>query len=75
MPKIGDWGFVTGSDRIADTAWKRSFPNDWFGKVIDIKVRYSSLSGTKFPPIIVLRCYRKGTKPHLNTNKKYFKPL
>jgi len=69
-PEIGDWGFITGSKRINQEYWDRSFPNGWFGRII-AKDRYT----------VTLRCYRyrhnrteKNNKhPHLKSEIKYFK--
>lgn len=73
--KIGDWAFVTGSQRISPEMWKRSFPNDWFGKIIDIQPMRLG-SRVKY---YTLRCYRKKRKddsqkhPHLKTTKQFIK--
>jgi hypothetical protein len=71
--KVGDFGFIVGSKLMTDEKWRSSFPNNWFGKIIDIRVRYSPLNGKKLEPKIIVRCYRKGSRPHMVTSEKYFK--
>lgn len=66
---IGKWGFVTGHKMIDENVWLRSFPQNWFGKIIG----YKKHKGFE------LRCYRKKRKneprhPHLYCEIKYFKP-
>lgn len=63
---LGKWGFITGSQRISETVFNRSFPQGIFGRVIDVN-----------RGIMTMRCRRKRfgkiIKCKFKTTEKYFK--
>lgn len=58
--KKGDFVFITGNDKIANETWKKSFPQNIFGKIININKNY-----------ILVRCYTRIGLKHFKSHKKY----
>lgn len=78
--EIGKYYLITGHRIICGEMWDSNFPNGIFGKVIEVKVRFSPLDGRRLPDKIILRCYMKRSKndsrhPHRETIPKYLKPI
>ena len=68
---IGNWVFITGSHQINQEYFNKSFPQGFFGRIIEIKKRFSQFDGRKLPNKILVRVYRKGKKIHIITTEKY----
>lgn len=79
VPKIGTTGFIIGHRLISDDTWKRTYPQNIYGKVIDHVKIY--VRGKCIGINLLIRCtYKKRGKTkvehyHLKTEIMYFKPL
>ncbi|MEO7048876.1 MAG: hypothetical protein ABI091_26475 [Ferruginibacter sp.] len=78
--EIGKYYLITGHRIICGEMWNRNFPNGIFGKVIEIRKRFSPSDGRRLHDKITLRCYMKKSKgdlrhPHRETISKYLKPI
>jgi hypothetical protein len=73
--KIWDWVFIIGSNRINQDYFNKHFPRGWFGKIIEIKKRFSSSDGHRFPNEILVRVYLRNGRSHLKTTAKFIKPI
>ncbi len=72
LPKIGDWVFIKSAQNIQEFKFKETFGIfGIFGKVIEISdKRYSSFSGKKISPEIIVRAYLRDGICHLKTRKE-----
>ena len=61
---IGKWVFITGNPRIEEKAWKHSFPQDWFGRVIGYEVKLRTV-------FFQVRCYRRVSRDCSGKRKKH----
>jgi len=70
---VGDYVFITGHHRISEEMWKKIYPQNIFGKIIETRQRYSQFDGRKLPIKFVIRARAKGEKVHLERTIKYLK--
>lgn len=82
--KVGDTVLITGAHNIGQEKWNDTYPGGIFGRVIEVRPRYSQNDGSRYMDKIIVRCYvrrsrydkywHRSRRPHYETNNQYIKP-
>lgn len=73
--EVGDYVLITGHRMIAEFKWKETWPQNQFGKILEIRKRYNPDTGKRLPDKITVRIYGKGERWHSTPEIKYIQKL